>query len=147
MATDAGGRTIWNDKARSDLLQAIVDVAPPSTKEWEVIIAKLHAKGYTYNYSAALQHLQKLKKKNGAEAANGAASSPNKPGRPAACRVKKSENPGAARNKRKTIRNLDDRLDDDDEKIELKRTKVEDDPLIFDQYTKREPGLDDDGTI
>ncbi|KAI0518308.1 HET-domain-containing protein [Xylaria bambusicola] len=64
-ATNSPGRTIWNDKTRSDLLQAIIDVAPPTAQEWEAISAQLRAKGYTYNYSAAQQHLQKLKKKEG----------------------------------------------------------------------------------
>lgn len=54
MSTNAAGRTVWNDKARSDLLQSIIDVAPPTSQQWEAIIAQLHAKGYTYNYSAAL---------------------------------------------------------------------------------------------
>ncbi|KAI1734940.1 hypothetical protein F4680DRAFT_436952 [Xylaria scruposa] len=64
MATDGAGRTIWNDKTRSDLLQAVFEVCPPA-QHWEAISAKLHEKGYTYGYSAALQHLQKLKKKEG----------------------------------------------------------------------------------
>ncbi|KAI0202580.1 hypothetical protein F4808DRAFT_458752 [Astrocystis sublimbata] len=73
MATiNAAGRTVWNDKARSDLLQAIVDVCPPSQQQWETIIKKLQAKGYTYNHTAALQHLQKLKKKEGPADKDGA---------------------------------------------------------------------------
>ncbi|KAI3327717.1 HET-domain-containing protein [Xylariaceae sp. AK1471] len=75
MSTNAAGRTTWNDKTRSDLLIATFDVAPPSAKEGEAIIEHLRAKGYTYNYSAALQHLQKLKKKDG----NGNGSEPATP--------------------------------------------------------------------
>lgn len=53
MATDGAGRTIWTDKTRTDLLLAIFDVDPPSQK-WEAIAEKLRAKGYNYNYSAAV---------------------------------------------------------------------------------------------
>lgn len=54
MATKAAGRTIWNDKTRSDLLQAIIDVTPPSAQQWEAISVKLREKGYTYGYSAMM---------------------------------------------------------------------------------------------
>ncbi|KAI0555731.1 HET-domain-containing protein [Xylaria curta] len=64
MAMDGAGRTVWNDKTRSDLLQAMFEVCPPA-RHWEAISAKLREKGYTYGYSAALQHLQKLKRKEG----------------------------------------------------------------------------------
>jgi hypothetical protein len=54
MTTNAARRTVWNDKARSDLLLAIMDVAPPSNESWDAIIERLQAKGYTYNHTAAL---------------------------------------------------------------------------------------------
>lgn len=54
MAVNAAGRTIWNDKTRSDLLLAIIDVAPPTAQEWETISVNLRAKGYNYNPGAAL---------------------------------------------------------------------------------------------
>jgi hypothetical protein len=53
MATTSTGRTIWDDKTRSDLLLAIVAIAPPSTENWERIIAHLRTMGYSYNANAA----------------------------------------------------------------------------------------------
>jgi len=54
MATDAAGRTVWDDKARSDLLMEVIDVAAPSSQEWEDILGRLRVKGYNYTSSAAL---------------------------------------------------------------------------------------------
>ncbi|KAI6360131.1 hypothetical protein MCOR25_006838 [Pyricularia grisea] len=64
MATNSAGRTIWDDRARSVLLQAVMDVAPPSADQWESILEKVQESGYIYTQKAALQHLQKLKKKD-----------------------------------------------------------------------------------
>lgn len=54
MATDGAGRTVWNDKTRSDLLLAIHSVWSPTSEQWDAISVELRAKGYTYNYSAAV---------------------------------------------------------------------------------------------
>ncbi|KAI0541367.1 hypothetical protein GGR58DRAFT_519478 [Xylaria digitata] len=124
MPVNAAGRTLWNDKTRSDLLQAIIDVAPPNSKEWETIIAQLHAKGYTYGFNAALQHLQKLKKKDGE-----APSAPKKP--------PKTKKP----TKRKQVPDEDE----DEEKVVKKKLKLEVD--TFDKYIDDEPDLDEDGEI
>ncbi|KAJ1338125.1 high mobility group AT-hook protein 2 [Microdochium nivale] len=63
--TEAGGRTIWNDKTRSDLLIAIMDNISPTDAEVDRIMAKVNEQGYIYNWSAAKQHIQKLKRKEG----------------------------------------------------------------------------------
>ncbi|KAF2967152.1 hypothetical protein GQX73_g6457 [Xylaria multiplex] len=136
MPVNAAGRTVWNDRARSDLLQAIIDVAPPNAKEWEAIIALLRPKGYTYGYNAALQHLQKLKKKDGGEAGNTSApTTPNKP------------KPGGKKtpNGKKRKANAQNPEGDDDEKKIEKKFKHE--VGAFNKYVDEEPDLNDDGEI
>ncbi|KAI0428998.1 hypothetical protein F5Y09DRAFT_271553 [Xylaria sp. FL1042] len=125
MATNASGRTIWNDKTRSDLLQAIIDVAPPNAQQWDEISVQLRAKGYTYNYSAALQHLQKLKKKEG-----GNSSAPS--GTPSVPATPKKAKPAAAKAKTPTPRNRKrqaahalDNDEDEDEFLAKKKLKLE----------------------
>ncbi|CAJ2509802.1 Uu.00g057020.m01.CDS01 [Anthostomella pinea] len=59
----APARTVWDDTTRTDLLQALIDVTPPTLEEWQAIMALLQAKGYTYTHTAAIQHLQELKRK------------------------------------------------------------------------------------
>lgn len=54
MATNSAGRTIWDDRARSVLLQAVMDVAPPSADQWESIMEKVQESGYSYTPKAAL---------------------------------------------------------------------------------------------
>ncbi|KAI1341922.1 hypothetical protein F5Y15DRAFT_413846 [Xylariaceae sp. FL0016] len=92
--TNALGRTMWNDKTRSDLLLAIIDHAPPTPAQWEKIIEQLNGQGYVYSHTAALQHLQKLKRKDkdgaGAGANGSAGSVPSTP--------KKGAKGGAAKN-------------------------------------------------
>ncbi|TLD04911.1 uncharacterized protein PgNI_09726 [Pyricularia grisea] len=53
MATNSAGRTIWDDRARSVLLQAVMDVAPPSADQWESILEKVQESGYIYTQKAA----------------------------------------------------------------------------------------------
>ncbi|KAI1347725.1 HET-domain-containing protein [Xylaria sp. FL0043] len=123
MAADAAGRTIWNDKTRSDLLQAIVDVAPPTAQQWDAISAKLRAKGYTYNYSAALQHLQKLKKKEAGNSggASGASSVPATPKKNKST-PSKAKTPTSGNRKRQAAL---DRDEDEDELFSKKKLKSE----------------------
>ncbi|KAI1311093.1 hypothetical protein F5Y03DRAFT_321166 [Xylaria venustula] len=116
MATNAAGRTIWNDKTRSDLLQAIIDVAPPNATEWSDIIARLHAQGYTYNCSAALQHLQKLKKKEGPSA-------PSTPKKAKATAGNAKTPTSRKRNQAQRLLNVD--KDEDEDMPFLKKVKTE----------------------
>ncbi|CAJ2500349.1 Uu.00g032020.m01.CDS01 [Anthostomella pinea] len=59
----AAPRTTWDDTTRTDLLQAIIDIAAPTAEDWVAIMEILNAKGYSYTHTAAIQHLQKLKRK------------------------------------------------------------------------------------
>lgn len=51
--TDSCGRTIWNDKTRSDLLIAVMDNCNPTDDQVERIMTRVAAQGYVYNWSAA----------------------------------------------------------------------------------------------
>lgn len=46
--------TTWDDKARSDLLVALLTVTKPSKEDWDLALAVVHSKGYTYNASAVM---------------------------------------------------------------------------------------------
>ncbi|KAI0161362.1 hypothetical protein GGR57DRAFT_454477 [Xylariaceae sp. FL1272] len=126
--TTAAGRTIWNDKTRSDLLQAIVEIAPPSSEEWTRILQLLRQQGYSYNQNAALQHLQKLKRKDGNAAGNGsgtnsAQATPQK-GRKNGKKTSAVSTPKSGRGgKRKAEDVLDD--DDEDVKTDAKKPKTD----------------------
>ncbi|KAH8843771.1 hypothetical protein MCOR21_003607 [Pyricularia oryzae] len=50
-----GFETIWDDRARSVLLQAVMDVAPPSADQWESIMEKVQESGYSYTPKAAFR--------------------------------------------------------------------------------------------
>ncbi|KAI0008461.1 hypothetical protein F4779DRAFT_618565 [Xylariaceae sp. FL0662B] len=127
--TNVGGRTIWTDKARSDLLVAIIEVAPPSSAAWTEIVRRTQSMGYTYSASSALQHIGKLKRKEitagrttstapspaGAAAESGASASstPKKP--------RGRATPKSTPTKRKIKREDDE---DDDETPSKKKTKA-----------------------
>ncbi|ROT43550.1 hypothetical protein SODALDRAFT_319975 [Sodiomyces alkalinus F11] len=55
--------TVWDDKARSDLLIAVLNTVKPTKQQWDEIVAKVEAKGYHYTPNAVQQHLNKLQKK------------------------------------------------------------------------------------
>ncbi|GKT46952.1 uncharacterized protein ColSpa_07133 [Colletotrichum spaethianum] len=46
--------TVWDDKARSDLLVAFLTVNKPSKEDWDRALAVVHDKGYTYNANAVM---------------------------------------------------------------------------------------------
>lgn len=50
----AGNTTVWDDKARSDLLMALLTVKSPSKEEWDKAMPLLREKGYNYTPSAAM---------------------------------------------------------------------------------------------
>ncbi|KAI0457300.1 HET-domain-containing protein [Xylaria acuta] len=131
MSTNAAGRTVWNDKTRSDLLQAIFDVTPPNAQQWEAISVKLHAKGYTYGYSAALQHLQKLKKKDGDKKDGDAPATPKKPKVPAG----RAKNLTASGQKKRKQVHVDEDEDEDEDKVYVKKLKLEAQAPNFGQET------------
>ncbi|KAJ3579422.1 hypothetical protein NPX13_g1141 [Xylaria arbuscula] len=143
MATDGAGRTVWNDKTRSDLLLAITNVFHPTSEQWDTISIELRAKGYTYNYNAAIQHLQKLKKKE----ANGPPSMPSTPRKPKAAGAKTPKTPKSTGKKRKHEEPQDRDEDEDEEKILKKKVKHEDAPLNLDQFLKAETSTSEDGVI
>ncbi len=47
-------RTIWDDKVRSDLLQAVLAEITPSSQDWDRIITRMNHQGYNFTSSAAL---------------------------------------------------------------------------------------------
>ncbi|TGJ88052.1 hypothetical protein E0Z10_g721 [Xylaria hypoxylon] len=146
MPVDAAGRTVWNDKTRSDLLQAIIDVAPPNTKEWDAIAVQLRAKGYTYNYSAALQHLQKLKKKEGTEGTS-EPGTPKKAGEATAAKGKKSTGPGNKRKRSNAHKLAEDEDEDEDDKKVMKKIKPEVDAPKFSLDLEDGLSVYEDGVI
>ncbi|KAI1269450.1 hypothetical protein F5Y18DRAFT_422403 [Xylariaceae sp. FL1019] len=129
--TTPAGRTIWTDKARSDLLQAIIEVAPPSSDEWTRIIQVLRQQGYTYNHNAALQHLQKLKRKDGPGNGNGngagtssAQATPQKRSKAGkATSTTTTPKSGGRGRKRKAEPEFDD--SDLDDKVDTKKPKID----------------------
>ncbi|KAI1809491.1 hypothetical protein GGS20DRAFT_571673 [Poronia punctata] len=133
MATTAAGRTVWNDKTRSDLLMEIIDVAPPSTQQWDEIIEHLHAKGYSYTYNAALQHLQKLKRKEGAPAGEGSVpATPKKTGKngdakPKTPRTPKTPKTPGGRKRKAPAASTDDAEEEEILVKEEKKLKIEHD--------------------
>ncbi|TRX90510.1 hypothetical protein FHL15_008679 [Xylaria flabelliformis] len=147
MTTNAGGQTIWSDKTRSDLLQAIFDVCPPS-KHWEAISVQLREKGYTYSYSAALQHLQKLKKKEGDKKneKNEDEQATPKKAKAAAGRAKKTGGiPGTPSQKKRNRMNAD--MDEDEDEVKVKKLKFEPQAPNLGQYYEDEPNPPSDGEI
>ncbi|KAK3387014.1 hypothetical protein B0H63DRAFT_447910 [Podospora didyma] len=46
--------TIWDHDAHLALLQAVIAEAPPTPGEWDKILTRVEAKGYSYTSSAAL---------------------------------------------------------------------------------------------
>ncbi|KAJ2974429.1 hypothetical protein NUW58_g8660 [Xylaria curta] len=142
MAANNPARTIWNDKTRSDLLQVIFEVAPPNSKQWDAISAKLLAKGYTYNLNAAQQHLQKLKRKDGdAASVPPSPATPKKSGKPTAARAKKGT-PSTKDRKRANAVDVDE--DEDEEKLN-KKLKLELQDPDLSQYQDDESGYQQDG--
>ncbi|KAI8634092.1 hypothetical protein F5Y19DRAFT_411930 [Xylariaceae sp. FL1651] len=121
MATTPSGKTIWNDKCRSDLLCAVIDIAPPSTNEWNAIINQLKGKGYSYTYTAALQHLQKLKRKEGPGTAP--ASTPATPQKPSKGAVATHNKRGTATKRQEPMEDLDDDDDEEENKRPMKKLK------------------------
>ncbi|EJT71980.1 hypothetical protein GGTG_11230 [Gaeumannomyces tritici R3-111a-1] len=68
----ASGRTIWDEETHLALLLAVIKHAPPTSEQWTLIIEAVQAQGYNYTPGAAIQHLQKLRRKdNGGGASSG----------------------------------------------------------------------------
>ncbi|KAH9431246.1 hypothetical protein MCOR02_008548 [Pyricularia oryzae] len=122
-----GFETIWDDRARSVLLQAVMDVAPPSADQWESIMEKVQESGYSYTPKAALQHLQKLKKKdpNGPGAATPSTPKGKKTAASATGSAAKSTSK-RGRKPAKKVLDADDDEEDDFDASPSKKTKTED---------------------
>ncbi|KDN62147.1 hypothetical protein CSUB01_00852 [Colletotrichum sublineola] len=89
-----GPVTVWDDKARSDLLVALLTVMKPSKEDWDRALAAVHDKGYTYTASAATQHIQKLQRKEQTSGDSGEASiTPVKKGAKKAATPRKRKTP------------------------------------------------------
>ncbi|KAF3765964.1 hypothetical protein M406DRAFT_68345 [Cryphonectria parasitica EP155] len=76
-------RTVWTAQAHQDLLVAIVTNITLTDVEWKKINPELCAKGYNYTYKAAVQHLQKLKRKETASGGGNSEPSSSKKSTPA----------------------------------------------------------------
>ncbi|KAK2032311.1 hypothetical protein LX32DRAFT_691014 [Colletotrichum zoysiae] len=85
--------TVWDDKARSDLLVAFLTVTKPSKEDWDRTLTEVQKKGYIYTASAAMQHIQKLQRKE---------QTPGDSGEASTTPVKKATKKAATPRKRKT---------------------------------------------
>ncbi|KAM7183460.1 hypothetical protein V8F33_013570 [Rhypophila sp. PSN 637] len=122
--------TNWDHDAHLALLQAVMAKAPPTQSEWDQILEEVGRKGYVYTSGAAMQHLQKLRRKEGGAASavnsgNDEAATPNKGGRkrgPTAG-VKKDKTP--KHKSAKIAKNEDDSEDDLNYSSASKKIKIE----------------------
>ncbi|KAK4455599.1 hypothetical protein QBC34DRAFT_70936 [Podospora aff. communis PSN243] len=89
----------WDAEAEADLLKAMNVHFRPNAEDCKKMAPMLHAKGYNFSDNALLQHLQKLRRKEGAGAPpakdNGEGSSTAVPKTPASGRKRAA--PGAAK--------------------------------------------------
>ncbi|KAJ0167364.1 hypothetical protein CTA2_3043 [Colletotrichum tanaceti] len=102
--------TTWDDKARSDLLVALLTVTKPSKEDWDLALAVVHSKGYTYNANAVMQHIQKLQRKEQTAGDSGEASST-----PVKKAAKKATTPRKRKTPSKKAKAEDGAEEDDDE--------------------------------
>ncbi|KAM7209537.1 hypothetical protein V8F20_000275 [Naviculisporaceae sp. PSN 640] len=111
--------TNWDHEAHLALLQAVMARAPPTQAEWDQILEDVGKKGYVYTSGAAMQHLQKLRRKEGtAAAANGG----NDKAAPAKKPTKPPKNPGGKRPRKAAPKEEDD---DDFDESPTKKVKKE----------------------
>ncbi|KAI1170565.1 hypothetical protein F4777DRAFT_583760 [Nemania sp. FL0916] len=117
------GRTLtkWDAKVHEDILVALSNTLELSGVQWDSVINTLHQDGYTFTKSALMQHLQKLKKKDG----DSAPTTPKSDKTPR----KKNATPASGR-KRSAANALEE--DDEDEKKKVKLEKHESNGLDHD---------------
>ncbi|KAK7755694.1 hypothetical protein SLS62_002305 [Diatrype stigma] len=146
----ANGRTIWNDKVRSDLLQAVLGVVTPTDEQWTQIQPVLAQMGYNYTLNAALQHLQKLKRSQGNGGGGSAPATPT-PKRARAPASGRSSAKKGSTTKKDTgskgypidLEGDEDDSDYDDHTAKKRRVKAEADgsPVKKEAKTETKPGV------
>ncbi|OHW99845.1 hypothetical protein CSPAE12_01419 [Colletotrichum incanum] len=110
--------TLWDDKARSDLLVAFLTVTKPSKEDWDRTLAVVHGKGYTYNAGAVMQHIQKLQRKEQTAGDSGEGSST-----PAKKATKKTATPRKRKTPAKSKANVEAEDDEENEEQETPAPK------------------------
>ncbi|KAJ8112618.1 hypothetical protein ONZ43_g5352 [Nemania bipapillata] len=130
----------WNAKVHEDVLIA-VNVSQLPRADWDRIMVTLQGMGYTFTESALRQHLQKLKKKEG-----GTPSVPSTPTKPGGV-TKQKNTPGSTSKKRAHQLAVQQVDEDEDEKMELKKPKLEMEAPNFGQAFGDEPAKPDDGDV
>ncbi|KAF6842950.1 hypothetical protein CMUS01_02606 [Colletotrichum musicola] len=107
--------TVWEDKARSDLLVELLPIDKPTKEEWDQVLAAVRLRGYNYTSNAVLQHIQKLQRKEAAQANdNGEGPSTSAPATPKKTAAKKTATP----RKRKTSAKKAKSDEDDEDNAE-----------------------------
>ncbi|KAK3953901.1 hypothetical protein QBC32DRAFT_396760 [Pseudoneurospora amorphoporcata] len=140
--------TRWDQKTHEDIMLAMFEHFRPTASDMKDIVGLLSPKGHTFTDSALLQHLQKLRRKEGSSAAagsdSGATSTPSKRKRAApGSGVKKT--PGTGRGKKAAAKTaplvIDSDGDDDVKESPEKKLKTEAaDSKVKEEY---DDGLDD----
>ncbi|KAL2147883.1 hypothetical protein VTI28DRAFT_3361 [Corynascus sepedonium] len=121
--------TVWDHDAHLALLQAFMAEAPPQPAQWDAILERVAKKGYFYTASAAIQHLQKLRRKD--EKITSSGGSGDGPSTPKTPGGRKKNGPGGSvkkepgsGTKRKPVAFIDD--DSEDSKpVPVKKIKEE----------------------
>ncbi|KAF6834329.1 hypothetical protein CPLU01_04965 [Colletotrichum plurivorum] len=107
--------TVWDDKARSDLLVELHPIVKPTKEEWDQVLAAVRLRGYNYTSNAVLQHIQKLQRMEAAQANdNGEGPSTSAPATPKKTAAKKTATP----RKRKTPAKKAKSEEDDEDNAE-----------------------------
>ncbi|KAK3320950.1 hypothetical protein B0T19DRAFT_431049 [Cercophora scortea] len=127
-----GDRMTWNHAADHDLLSCLVQHLQPNQDQLRGVVRMMHGLGYPCSLKAITQHLQKLRRKEGANSPKPAAAK-----KPAG--VKKSAGTGTPRKRKgKAAPVMDDNadVDDDEEGDEFEGTpskKAKTEPVIKDE--------------
>ncbi|KAM7222045.1 hypothetical protein V8F06_002550 [Rhypophila decipiens] len=129
---------VWTTEAYKDVLMALNNHFCPNAADCRAIIGELRSKGWSYSDNALLQHLQKLRRKeggaaNGVNSGNDEAATPNKKGkRGPAAGAKKEKTPKRKPTKNAAPKDEDDSEDDLNYGPAPKKIKVENRDLIDD---------------
>ncbi|KAJ9165028.1 hypothetical protein NKR19_g809 [Coniochaeta hoffmannii] len=155
----ADQRMTWDHVADKDLLGAICDELAPTQEQVRSVTARMHALGYTCTVKAISQHLQKLRKKEGTQAGDGAsaggttpkaAATPKTPRKRAPAKPKNGVKTPTSKGKRKATESVaeDDDASDGSQPAPIKKAKAEpgvDDAM--DQFVKFEGDDYEDGAV
>ncbi|KAK0706568.1 hypothetical protein B0T26DRAFT_727145 [Lasiosphaeria miniovina] len=116
----------WHAEVHTDLLMAFVAHFRPSPDDYTAITAAVSDK-YQFSRGALMQHLQKLRRKEGGAAAGGAESAPSASGTPKTPRKRSATNTPAKTSAKRKAKKQDSEEDDDefDNKTPSKKVKKE----------------------